>query len=95
MTYVAWPGWKELFIKLNTPLPASAAVERLFCCASSTMNHEHTCLSDSHFENLVFLKVNKWIEPQKQDSVNLTLKVLFRRTCSYFYLSKICKSTFT
>ena len=54
----AWPALKELFIRLNTPLPASAAVERLFSCAGLTMNKKRTRLSDDLFENLVFLKKN-------------------------------------
>ena len=51
----AWPALKELFIRLNTPLPASAAVERLFSCAGLTMNKKRTRLTDNNFESLVFL----------------------------------------
>jgi KRAB domain-containing zinc finger protein len=52
------PLLKDLFIKLNTPLPASAAVERLFSCAGFTMSKKRSSMSDELFENLVFLKCN-------------------------------------
>lgn len=57
----AWPAVKELFIRLNTPLPASAAVERLFSCAGLTMTKKRTRLTDNIFESLVFLKKNHWL----------------------------------
>lgn len=50
---------KKAFIQLNTPLPASAAVERLFSCAGLTLNSRRTRLSDKMFEDLVMLKINK------------------------------------
>jgi hypothetical protein len=53
---------KDLFIRLNTPLPASTAVERFFSCAGMIMNERRTPLSDKNLENLVFLKVNNWME---------------------------------
>ena len=48
-----------ILIRLNTPLPASAAAERLFSCAGLTMNSRSTSMTDSLFENLVLLKKNK------------------------------------
>ena len=54
----AWPALKALFIRLNTPLPASTAAEQLFSCAGLTMSSHHTSLSDELFENLVLLKKN-------------------------------------
>ena len=57
----------DLFIRLNTPLPASAAVERLFSCAGMIMNDRRTRLSDKNFENLVFLKVNSWMETKQNE----------------------------
>jgi hypothetical protein len=53
---------KELFIRFNTPLPASAAVERLFSCAGLTMTNKRTRMTDNQFERLVACKVNGWIE---------------------------------
>jgi hypothetical protein len=55
----AAPCLKKLFIQLNTPLPASAAAERLFSCCGLTMNSRRTRLNDELFEDLVMLKVNK------------------------------------
>lgn len=57
----AWPKLKPLFVRLNAALPASAAVERLFSCAGLIMSHKRTRLSDKHFENLLFCKMNKWV----------------------------------
>jgi len=54
-----WPELKRLFVRLNTPLPASAASERLFSCAGIVMNSRRTRMSDSLFEELVGLKQNK------------------------------------
>jgi len=56
-----WSQLLELFLRLNTPLPSSAAVERLFSCAGLIMSHKRTKLTDKRFENLVFLKANEWI----------------------------------
>ena len=55
----ASPVLKKLFIQLNTPLPASAAAERLFSYAGLTMSSRRTRMSNELFENLVMLKVNK------------------------------------
>ena len=61
MLIAAWPQLKELFLRLNTPLPASAAVERLFSTAGLVMSYKRTRLSDRNFENLVFVKANQWL----------------------------------
>ena len=47
--------WVTLFIKYNTGLPSSAAVERLFSTAGDVLR---ACLSEANFEHLVFLKGN-------------------------------------
>jgi len=46
-------------VRLNRPLPASVAVERLFSCAGLTMNARRTATADELFENLILLKKNK------------------------------------
>jgi len=58
-TVAAWPELKDLFLRLNTPLPASAAAERLFSCAGLTMTNRRTNMTDELFEDLVLLKKNK------------------------------------
>jgi len=57
----AWPELKQLFIRLNTPLPASAASERLFSCAGLVINSRRTHMSDALFEELVLLKKNNTV----------------------------------
>ena len=47
---------KDLFIKYNTPLPSSAAVERLFSIGKDVLKPKRSGLTDEHFEMLVFLK---------------------------------------
>ena len=49
---------KNVFIKLNTPLPSSAAVERLFSLGKDVLRPKKTSLSDEHFKMMVFLKGN-------------------------------------
>lgn len=51
-------AWIELFIKYNTPLPSSAAVERLFSTASDVLRAKRSCLTAENFECLVFMKGN-------------------------------------
>ncbi|MEL7309790.1 MAG: hypothetical protein AAGK05_19390 [Pseudomonadota bacterium] len=50
--------WVTLFIKYNTRIPSSAAVERLFCTAGDVLRPKRACVSEENFENLVFLKGN-------------------------------------
>ena len=50
--------WVTLFIKYNTGLPSSAAVERLFSTAGDVLRPKRACLSEANFEHLVFLKGN-------------------------------------
>ncbi|KAK4007427.1 hypothetical protein OUZ56_012584 [Daphnia magna] len=48
----------RLFIQLNTGLPSSAAVERLFSPGGRVLTPMRTQLSDQRFESLVFLRAN-------------------------------------
>ena len=47
-----------LFIKYNTELSSSGAVERLFSTAGDVLRLERSCLSKAIFKHLVFLKRN-------------------------------------
>lgn len=53
-----YPEIKRVFIKYNTPLPASAAVERLFSFATMTNLPRSHKISDQMFEKRVVLKCN-------------------------------------
>lgn len=52
-------SFRELFMKYNTPIPSSAAVERMFSLGKDIMRPKRSRLSDKHFEMLVFLQGNK------------------------------------
>ena len=54
-----YPTIKEFFLQYNTPLPSSAAVERLFSLAGNVYAPRRNRLSDSVFEKLVILKPNQ------------------------------------
>ena len=47
---------RESFVKYNTAMPFSAAVERLFSFGKDVLKPKRSGLSDEHFEMLVFLK---------------------------------------
>ena len=49
---------REQFIKFNTPIPSSAAVERLFSLGKDILRPKRAGLSNEHFNMLVFLKGN-------------------------------------
>ena len=49
---------KQMALKLNTVLPASAAVERLFSCGGLIMRPHRNRLTDDHFESALLLKLN-------------------------------------
>ena len=50
-----FPYIRKLFIQLNTGLPSSTAVERLFSLGGRVLTPIRTQLSDQRFESLVFL----------------------------------------
>lgn len=52
------PTIKRLFIKTNTAIPSSAAIERVFSTAKDILKPKRAGLSDTHFEMLLFLKAN-------------------------------------
>ena len=49
----------KVFIKMNTVVTSSAAVERMFLIGKDILKAERSGLSDMHFEIILFLKVNK------------------------------------
>ena len=50
---------KDLYIKFNSPIPSSAAVERLFSTGKDVLKPKRSRLTDKHFEMLLFLRKNK------------------------------------
>ena len=64
-------AWLDLFKKYNTPLPSSAAVERLFSSAGDILRAKRSSLSNINFEQLVFVRGNMHLlgykEVQEQD----------------------------
>ena len=55
----AYPTIRQMFIDLNTGLPASAAMERLFSLGGRVFTPLRTCLSSHHFEMMMFLRLSK------------------------------------
>ena len=68
-------SWVDVFIKYNTLLPSSAAVERLFSmvATSAILTAKRASLASRNFQRLVFLKGNlgflKW-QGVEQDDVD-------------------------
>ena len=52
---------RKLFLKLNTGLPSSAAVERLFSLGGKVFTPLRSRLNSKHFEMMVFLRACKSI----------------------------------
>jgi len=59
----SYPAVQAVFVRYNTSLTSSAAVERLFSCAGLIATSQRNRLSDSTFEKLLMLKANHY-EPQ-------------------------------
>lgn len=51
-----YPAIKMAFVKANSTLPSSAAVERLFSAAGQILSSRRCKMSDEHFDKLVFLR---------------------------------------
>ena len=48
----------KLFVKFNTPIPSSAAVERLFSTGKEILRARRCKLGDNTFQTLMFMKSN-------------------------------------
>ena len=58
-----YPALKSIFLRLNSNLPSSAPVERLFSVGGLVFSPKRSKLSDANFESLVLLKYNqKWMD---------------------------------
>lgn len=55
----AYPHIRQLYIELNTGLPSSAAVERLFSLGGRVFSPLRSRLSSAHFEMVTFLRLAK------------------------------------
>ena len=55
----SFPAVLKLSVKLNTPLPASAACERLFSIAGLVFSPRRARLNSQNFENQLLLKMNR------------------------------------
>lgn len=64
-------AWKEMFIKYNTPLPSSAAVERMFSIGSDILRAKRSALTADNFEALVFIKGNLKLLDDKSFNAHL------------------------
>lgn len=53
------PTLKKMFIKYNTPIPSSAAVERIFSVGGDLFTKKRAKLGDENFENLILLKFKR------------------------------------
>jgi hypothetical protein len=53
------PSLIDLFIKYNTPVPSSAAVERLFSQSGDILRPKRSCLKAERFNHLNFLRGNR------------------------------------
>ncbi|KAG0716070.1 hypothetical protein GWK47_010500 [Chionoecetes opilio] len=51
-------AWVDVFVKYNTAIPTSAAVERLFSQGSDIMKAKAASLTSDNFERFVFMKGN-------------------------------------
>ncbi|XP_067286175.1 zinc finger BED domain-containing protein 4-like [Pseudorasbora parva] len=58
-----FPPLLKLSLRLNTPLPASAACERLFSTAGLIFSPKRARINSKNFENQLLLKLNKNIAP--------------------------------
>jgi len=60
LTVGAFPtkAFQNAFFRYNTPIPSSAAVERMFSMGKDILKPKRSKMSDEHFQMLVFLRGN-------------------------------------
>ena len=58
----------DMFIKYNTPLASSAAVERLFSQGSDILRPKRASMASSNFEKFIFMKGNMTLFRMKEKS---------------------------
>jgi hypothetical protein len=58
-TFLGEPVLISLFVKYNTAIPSSAAVERFFSIGKDILRAKRSSLSDTNFDMLMFLKGNQ------------------------------------
>jgi hypothetical protein len=61
-TFLKKPVLMSLFVKYNTAIPSSAAVERFFSIGKNILRPQRCALSDSNFNTLMFLTGNKHLK---------------------------------
>jgi len=52
------PAVKSVFLRFNSTIPSSAAVERLFIAGAIILSKRRNRLNDDTFEKLLLLKLN-------------------------------------
>jgi len=55
------PTIKKISFKFNTPLPSSAAVERIFSIGGVVLSKKRGKMDNKSFENVLMLKCNKFL----------------------------------
>ena len=68
ISLAAYPHVQKLYIILNTGLPASAAVERLFSLGGRVFTPLRTSLSSLHFEMMFFYV---WLSGRLMESMHI------------------------
>ena len=52
-------AWIEVFLKYDTGIPSSAAIERVFSVGSDVMKPKRATLSSENFKRSVFIRENE------------------------------------
>ena len=74
---------KRGFIRMNTIIPSSDAVERVFSIGKDILKPKRSGLSDIRFEMLLFLKANKW-NHRLCYYIFFSMKIKTAKFCNFF-----------